>query len=156
MREVLLMFATVFLAESGDKTQLATVLFASENKMSPWAVFAASGGALAVRRFRTPDELTDFHRIARAISARTYQERLQHEPGSADARRERCRRHNPRFILRNHLAQAAIERAERGDFSEVDRLMRVLSAPYDDQPGEDDYARVPPPWARHIEVSCSS
>ncbi|HEU4960291.1 MAG TPA: GNAT family N-acetyltransferase [Sphingomonas sp.] len=39
-------------------------------------VAAASGGALAVRRFRGPDELTDFHRIARAISARTYQERL--------------------------------------------------------------------------------
>ena len=95
-------------------------------------------------------------REALASWLRTYQERLQHEPGSADARRERCRRHNPRFILRNHLAQAAIERAERGDFSEVDRLMRVLSAPYDDQPGEDDYARVPPPWARHIEVSCSS
>jgi putative Ca2+/H+ antiporter (TMEM165/GDT1 family) len=46
MREVLVMFATVFLAEFGDKTQLATMLFASENKMSPWAVFAASGGAL--------------------------------------------------------------------------------------------------------------
>ena len=93
-----------------------------------------------------------------ALSAwlRAYQERLQHEPGSSDARRERCRRHNPRFILRNHLAQAAIERAEQGDFSEVARLQALLSAPYDEQPGQEDYARAAPPWARHIEVSCSS
>ena len=46
MRELLAMFVTVFLAEFGDKTQLATMLFASERRMSPWAVFAACGGAL--------------------------------------------------------------------------------------------------------------
>ena len=46
MREFLTMFAIVFAAEFGDKMQLATMLFASEKKLPPLMVFAASGGAL--------------------------------------------------------------------------------------------------------------
>jgi uncharacterized protein YdiU (UPF0061 family) len=85
-----------------------------------------------------------------------YAERLRQE-GSRDAeRRLAMRRANPRFVLRNHLAEVAIAQAKAGDFSEVQRLLKVLEAPFDEQPESAAYAGFPPEWASSIEVSCSS
>jgi uncharacterized protein YdiU (UPF0061 family) len=67
------------------------------------------------------------------------------------------RRVNPKYILRNHLAETAIRAAaDQRDYSEIERLHTLLSRPYDDQPGMDAYAAEPPDWAKQIEVSCSS
>jgi uncharacterized protein YdiU (UPF0061 family) len=63
---------------------------------------------------------------------------------------------NPKYVLRNHLVQTAIERAQAGDDAEVERLFRCLSKPYDEQPEFEAYASPPPDWAQHISVSCSS
>jgi protein adenylyltransferase len=63
---------------------------------------------------------------------------------------------NPKYILRNYLAQVAIDRAEQQDFSEIDRLFRLLQRPFDEQPEMDHYTAPPPDWARDIQVSCSS
>lgn len=70
----------------------------------------------------------------------------------------RARMHaaNPKYILRNYLAQIAIDKAEQQDYSEVDRLFRLLQKPFDEQPGMEQYAAPPPDWARDIQVSCSS
>lgn len=65
-------------------------------------------------------------------------------------------RANPRFVLRNHLGQQAIEAAQKGDFSGVHTLLALLEAPFDEHPGMDAYADFPPDWASAIEISCSS
>lgn len=63
---------------------------------------------------------------------------------------------NPLYVLRNHIAQQAIEAAEQGDFSEVQRQMQVLSDPFHARAGLEVYAAAPPAGAPHLEVSCSS
>lgn len=88
--------------------------------------------------------------------ASDYRQRLRTEQSDDAERRESMRRSNPKFVLRNYLAQQAIERAEKGDFSETDRLLRLLQSPFDEQPGMEHYAAEPPDWAQRIEVSCSS
>lgn len=86
-----------------------------------------------------------------------YRARLRAEQNTDDeARASLMNRVNPLYVLRNHLAQAAIEKAQAGDDTEIDTLMRVLSRPYDEQPGMERYAAEPPADQRHIEVSCSS
>ncbi|HGY9610759.1 protein adenylyltransferase SelO [Vibrio harveyi] len=75
---------------------------------------------------------------------------------SAETRCEKMRRANPKYILRNYLAQLAIDKAEEGDFSEVSRLAELLKRPYDEQPELDDYAKLPPEWGKKMEISCSS
>ncbi len=86
-----------------------------------------------------------------------WRERLHAQAGfDAAATAAAMRRVNPRIVLRNHLAQIAIQRAQQGDFSEVDRLLKALSAPFDEREGEEDLAAFPPDWAQQIEISCSS
>ncbi|HJZ89482.1 MAG TPA: YdiU family protein [Gemmataceae bacterium] len=85
-----------------------------------------------------------------------YRDRLRSE-GSLDVERKaRMDRVNPKYVLRNYLAQIAIEKAERKDFSEVDRLRGVLRSPFDEQPEMEHYARPAPEWAKRLQVSCSS
>ena len=78
--------------------------------------------------------------------------------GSIDAERaERMQRVNPKYVLRNYLAESAIRKArDERDYTEIERLRSLLSRPFDEQPEFDDYAKEPPDWAREIAVSCSS
>ncbi|MDO8300988.1 YdiU family protein [Lacisediminimonas sp.] len=85
-----------------------------------------------------------------------YRSRLRREASQDDQRHEQMHRVNPKYVLRNYLAQVAIEKAQDRDFSEIARLLAVLEHPYDEQAGNEHYAAPAPDWASHLEVSCSS
>ena len=69
---------------------------------------------------------------------------------------QRMLRTNPKFVLRNHLAELAIRAAKQKDFQMTADLLKVLAAPFDEHPQHADWAGFPPDWASGIEISCSS
>lgn len=95
---------------------------------------------------------------------RRYGQRLQQDfviNGNDDKqRRARMNAANPKYVLRNYLAQQAIDKAEVGDNSELERLLTLLRNPYDEQPEFESYYAKRPEWARHKAgcsmLSCSS
>jgi uncharacterized protein YdiU (UPF0061 family) len=97
-----------------------------------------------------------------------YRERLQREVSGLSEdqvkeingkRMQTMNQHNPKFVLRNYIAQNAIEKAENGDFSETERLLtRALYHPYDDQNDTElsekfAYDAIPPQWAAELCVT---
>ncbi|MGB6008094.1 protein adenylyltransferase SelO [Castellaniella sp.] len=85
-----------------------------------------------------------------------YRTRLAQDPRPQAERKAAMDRVNPLYVLRNHLAQQAIEAAQQGDGSVVGRLMDVLQDPYTERPGRDADAQPPVADAPTIAVSCSS
>ena len=83
--------------------------------------------------------------------------RLDAEPvSSKDSRREKMLSTNPKYVLRNYMAQAAIERAERGDFQLVEQLLYVVQSPFEEHAQADSWSGPIPFWAQSLELSCSS
>jgi uncharacterized protein YdiU (UPF0061 family) len=106
------------------------------------------------------EQLTDDYKARLGNWLRLYIQRVQNS-GITDA--ERCKRMNaanPKYVLRNYLAQLAIDKAEQGDFSMVNELLELLRHPYDEQPGKEQFALKRPDWARQRAgcsmLSCSS
>jgi uncharacterized protein YdiU (UPF0061 family) len=87
---------------------------------------------------------------------RAYRERLTRETRSDADRRSAMRCANPKYVLRNHLAQRAIEFATARDYTEISRLHSILRKPFEDQDLDDSYARPPAAGTPVVEVSCSS
>ncbi|MEN9945527.1 MAG: hypothetical protein RLY18_1485, partial [Pseudomonadota bacterium] len=63
---------------------------------------------------------------------------------------------NPKFVLRNYLAQRAIELAQKDDFSEVQKLLQILENPFAEQPQHEAYSLPPSKELEDIVLSCSS
>ena len=89
--------------------------------------------------------------------AQHYTDRLNKEGSDDNARSNRMKQVNPKYILRNYMAEVAIRKAEdEKDYSEIDQLLSLLQTPFDEHPALEHYAGFPPDWAGNIAVSCSS
>ncbi len=85
-----------------------------------------------------------------------YLTRCKLEADSFDMRCSKMRKVNPKYVLRNYLAQQAIVKANEGDFSDVKILSTLLASPFDEHPDFERYAELPPEWGKRMEISCSS
>ncbi|MEG3696086.1 YdiU family protein [Vibrio coralliirubri] len=105
-----------------------------------------------------PQEVIDLviDRDAAKLWVDNYLQRCELEEISVAERCEKMRQVNPKYILRNYLAQLAIDKAERGDSSDIDALMVVLADPYAEHPDYEHLAALPPEWGKAMEISCSS
>ena len=85
-----------------------------------------------------------------------FNERFKLEKISKKESQELMLARNPKYILRNYLAHQAIEKAEKGDYSEIDLLINLLAKPFDEHSEFETYSAASPEWGKSLEVSCSS
>jgi len=83
-----------------------------------------------------------------------YWQRRQKDSLNATERRDLMNKTNPKYVLRNYLAQQAIEKSEQGEQSLLHELLLVLKTPYDEQPDKEHFNQKRPDWAKH-KVGCS-
>ena len=106
-----------------------------------------------------PRALADLFKDTQALAQwwRAYTARLSHlRPVKQATWGQRMRATNPKYVLRNHLAQLAIDAAKQGNWQVMNDLKSVLDAPFDEHLAHQEWANLPPAWAAGLSLSCSS
>ena len=156
--------AKLGLVDAGEGTEalmrdLHGLLHASQADMTLWfrALATVDQNAPDVRVFdgmHYDDAASESQRDALHAWLTTHAERVRREGRDGDARRAAMQRTNPRYVMRNYLAQVVIDRATAGDMGGIGELLDVMRAPYAEQPGREAYAALRPEWAVS-KVGCS-
>ena len=122
---------------------------------------ASAGNVEPLRpAFYDGDALNEAHRSQLIAWLTRYAARAEQDGLSAAQRVASMNRANPKYVLRNYLAQQAIDAANKGDTSLIERLLQVLKTPYEEQSEHEELAQRRPEWARNkagcSALSCSS
>lgn len=145
----------LFREEPEDQELVRELLETMQNERADYTLTfrglcAASGGEDGMVRalFSDPVRLDGW--LAR------WRARLERDASPPEARFSRMRLANPQFIPRNHLVEAALEAAVAGDMQPFGTLLALLQRPYDDQPGREAYAALPPPSTEPFQTFCGT
>lgn len=141
-----------------DELLIADLLIKMQQNLVDYTIFFRRLSKLGLQANQSEQSLRDLFvdRSAFDAWAKQYRERLMQEQSIDTERHMRMQQVNPAYILRNYMAQQAIAKAEQGDASEVDLLLKLLQQPFTEQAGMERYMDHPPAWADSISVSCSS
>ena len=148
----------LYLLEDGDTGLIERLLqLMHDSRVDYTTLFRRLG---AIRKDALPEEILlrdDFiDREGIDLWMTEYLARLARELLDDESRNTLMNKVNPKYILRNHLAQHAIELAQNDDFSEVEKLLNILTKPFDEQAENEAYSRPPASHHQSIAVSCSS
>ncbi|XP_040290319.1 protein adenylyltransferase SelO-like isoform X1 [Bufo bufo] len=153
-------------AREDDLSLIASFLNMMEDTKADFTMSFCQLSELAdvqLRKLTIPEEYWALHDISQHVEfsawVTAYLQRLQSNPHDSDSkRRQRMKTTNPRYILRNWMAESAVRKAERNDFSEVHQLQKVLQRPFEMQKIAElaGYSQEAPEWAKDLKVSCSS
>ncbi|MER2603459.1 MAG: protein adenylyltransferase SelO [Candidatus Competibacter phosphatis] len=158
------------LDDTDDETLLADLLELLRLNDTDWTIFfrkladvpmdAQSDAALIEPLRAAYYALAPRYEAQIAGWLRRYLACIRRDPAEPAVRQVRMRQANPKFVLRNYLAQQAIDAAEDGDPSLIESLLNVMRHPCDEQPAHEALAGKRPEWARHkpgcSALSCSS
>ena len=155
----------VFTSQSGDVKllhSLQELLQATETDMTIFyrelAAFKLDapleGLDIVKEAFYTLEELTEELKEKWNLWFTVYAERLEKEALSADERIEKMQKINPKYVLRNYMAQIAIDASDKGNYSVLNELFTMLLKPYEEQPEYTKWYAKRPEWARN-KVGCS-
>ena len=115
---------------------------------------ASKGLDIIADAFYSPEEISKVIKIKWNAWFEAYAKRLELESISYEGREKRMNQVNPKYVLRNYMAQLAIDAADKGDYTVIEELFNLLKSPYEEQVSHQKWFAKRPDWARN-KVGCS-